>query len=142
MMLEPHEVQIKAQSGEEKTYIISKFPAVAGREIVTQYPISALPKVGDYKTNESLMLKVLSYVAVDTDGRQLQLTTRALIDNHVPDWESLVKLEAAMMEYNCSFFQNGKASTFFEGIAAKAQALISSTLMASSAQSSEADKQP
>lgn len=110
------------------TYILSKFPATVGREILTQYPTTAMPKVGDYKMNEELMLKLMSYVAVSTERGPLQLTTRALVDNHVPDAATLMKLEWAMMEKNFSFFANGKGSEFLAGLGEKVQALIIKTL--------------
>ena len=137
-------VEITAEDGTVtvKTFVLSKFPAVAGREIVAQYPVSALPKVGDYKVNEAIMLRLMTFVAVMTEaGTTQRLMTRELVDNHVPDWETLAKLEIAMMEYNCSFFGNGRASNFFELFAQKAQAFITQTLTASLAQSSEAAKQ-
>lgn len=129
MLLHPKEVSIECADGTSKAFILHKFPAIAGREIVSQYPLSAIPKLGDYKANEEYMLKLLSYVGVDIGtGTPLQLNSRSLVDNHVPDFEALMRLEAAMLEYNCSFFQNGKVSSFLEIIAAKAQALISKTL--------------
>lgn len=128
MLLQPKTQSIKLADGTEKEFILSKFPAVEGREIVTQYPLSAIPKLGDYKVNEEIMLKMLSYVAVPTEGGQLVLSTKALVNNHVPDFEALIRLEAAMLEYNCSFFGNGSASNFLEIIVTKARALISQTL--------------
>ena len=109
-------------NGEIRTYIISKFPAVAGREIIAKYPVSALPKIGDYAVSEETMLKLMVYVGVPKgEGTPpLMLTSRTLVDNHVPDWETLGKLEMLMMEYNCSFFSNGKASGFLKGLGAKA----------------------
>jgi hypothetical protein len=142
-MLQPKEVEIECQDGTKKAYVISKFPAIAGREIITQYPLSAIPKIGDYGTNESLMLKIMSYVAVRTSsGGEQRLITRELVDNHVPDYECLIRLEAAMVEYNCSFFANGRASTFFELIASKGQALLTKTLTDLSEQSLRKTKQP
>ena len=110
-MLEPKDVVIDG-----KTFIISKFPAVAGREIVTQYPTSAVPKLGDYQTNQDLMFKIMAFVGVyPTPGQKpLMLVSQDLINNHVPSWEMLLKVEWAMMEYNCSFFQNGRISTFLD----------------------------
>lgn len=141
-MLQPKEVTIETQAGETRVYVLSKFPAVQGREIIAKYPISAMPKLGDYAVNEETMLKLMSFVAVPREtGEPLRLTTRALVDNHVPDWETLARIEMAMMEYNCSFFGNGQGSTFFEAIARKAQALITKTLMDLSEQSSRRDKQ-
>lgn len=128
-MLEPKEITIEAQDGSKKTYIISKFPAIAGREIVCKYPMSGMPKLGDYEVNEETMLKLMAFVAAKpASGDPIPLQTRELVDNHVPDWETLGKIEIEMMGYNCSFFQNGKISSFFDNIKATARQLISSTL--------------
>lgn len=141
-MLEPKEQQFKNPDGTETTYILSKFPAIAGREIVAKYPLSAAPKLGDYAVNEETMLKLMAYVAVEGPNGPIQLTTRALVDNHVKSWETLAKIEIAMMEYNCSFFANGRVSTFFEGIAQKLPTLIQKILTDSLRQLSEKSKQP
>lgn len=132
-MIDPKEVEIDG-----KVYVLTKFPAVAGREIVAKYPLSAIPKLGDYAVNEETMLKLMCYVGVPREGKEpLMLTTRALVDNHVPSWETLAKIEMAMLERSCSFFANGRGSTFFEAIAQKAQAFLTQTLTASLAQSSQ-----
>lgn len=112
-MIQPKELEIGG-----KTFIISKFPAIAGREIVAKYPTSGMPKIGDYATNEETMLKLMCYVGVKqpNNAPPLMLTTRALIDNHLGDWETLAKVEMAMMEYNCSFFRDGRISTFLNDI--------------------------
>lgn len=126
-----------------KTYIISELPPIAGREIITQYLPSALPKLGDYKANEQLMLKMMSFVSVVVNGgEQVKLSTQAAIDSHVDSWETLLQLEKAMIEYNCSFFQNGLASTFFSGIAQSIPQFITKTLTDSLAQLYKAEKQP
>lgn len=128
-MIEQKAITVTTQAGEEKTYMISKFPAIAGREIVCKYPVSGMPKLGDYAVNEETMLKLMAYVcAVTQDGGHQPLSTKALVDNHVPDWETLSKIEIEMMGYNCSFFQNGKISGFLDAIKTTAQQLISSTL--------------
>lgn len=128
-MLEPKEITLPTQKGESRTYIISKFPAVQGREIIAKYPLSAMPKLGDYAVNEETMQKLMGFVAVPRENAEpLRLSTRALIDNHVPDWETLARIEVAMMEYNVSFFGNGRALTFLEATAQKFQASISKML--------------
>jgi hypothetical protein len=124
-LLDPIELPIGS-----KTYVISKPPAIAGREILMQYPSSALPKVGDYATNEALMLKIMTYIGVRIDGRDdpLMLTTRQLVDNHVPDTETLMRLEFAFMAHGYAFFKNGSLSGILERIASQAVALIQKTL--------------
>ncbi|AAT37721.1 gp15 E [Burkholderia phage BcepB1A] len=127
MLIQPKEIEVLTGAGDEgtRTYVISKLPATVAREVITQYPVSAIPKLGDYARNEELMLKLMGYVELPGAGA---LKTRALIDNHVPDFETLARLEMAMLEYNCSFFAKGKASGFLASLAEKVQALITSTL--------------
>ena len=141
-MREQKEITIKAQDETEKTYIISKFFAMDGREIIAKYPTSGLPKIGDYEINKEVMLKIMSYVAVKADdGSLIKLTTEALINNHVPDWETVLRIEYEIMKYNCSPFVIGKISNFFEGIQANVKQLISSTLTDSLGQLLQQTKQ-
>jgi hypothetical protein len=135
-MLEPKPIEI-----EGKTFLLSKFPAIQGREIVAKYPLSAMPKLGDYAVNEETMLKLMAFVGVPRDsGEPLMLTTRGLVDNHCKSWEVLAQLEMAMMEYNVSFFGNGKGSTFLEAITQKAQQFLIKTLTDLSPPSSQKSK--
>lgn len=140
-MIEPKEITITTMAGADKTYILSKFPAIAGREIVAKYPLSSMPKLGDYAVSEETMLKLMRYVSVPLDsGQTLALTTSALVNNHVPEWETLAKLEVAMLEYNTSFFSVGKISTALGAFEARLPALITQILTGLSAQSSQAAK--
>ena len=136
-MLQPTTVPIPCQDGTERDYVISKFPAVAGREIVTQYLATAIQKAEGYKANEELMLKAMCYVsAISPEGREIPLTTRALVDNHVPDFEALMRLEAALLDYNTNFMQRAKSFISSSDIEGKATAWISRMLTGLSAQSS------
>ena len=139
-MIEPKEVTIENQTGGERVFTIHKFPAIAGREIITQYPVTAAPKIGSYKANEEMMFKLMSYVTVDAGGTPLDLGTQAAIDNHVPDWQTLMKIEKEVLEYNCSFFAQGKLLVFLEGLAAQALPSIIKTLTDSLQQSLQVDK--
>lgn len=142
-MIDPKEITLKTQRGDERTYILSKFPAIAGREIVSKYPLSNIPKVGEYQQSEEVMLKLMAFVCVvRADGEPLPLTTRALVDNHVPDWETLAKLEWSQLEYNTSFFGSGQNSGFLESLRPKAEAWISKTLIPLLATLSQAGKPP
>jgi hypothetical protein len=128
-LLEPKDEEFLTLKGETKTYVLSKFPAVAGREIVAGYPTSAIPKVADYKDNEAIMLKLMCYVAVKhPNGTLLRLVTSELVNNHVPDYETLLKIEIAMMKYNTSFFGQGEVSTFLGAFVKKVLVSASPTL--------------
>ena len=112
MLLEPKKTEIDG-----KTYILHKFPCIAGREIISKYPLSSVPKLGDYATNEEVMLKLMSYVCAiskNKDGKvlEVQLNDKMLVEKHVPSWETLIKIEKAMLEYNCSFLEEGLISSF------------------------------
>lgn len=141
-LIKPQDFVVDDADGIERRYIISKFPAVEGREIVAKYPISAMPKLGDYAVNEDTMLKLMTYVSVTVGDKEQRLTTRALINNHVPDFETLAKVEMKMMEYNCSFFRNERLSNSLQGYVQKTLALISKMLTDLSAQSSQGTKPP
>jgi hypothetical protein len=104
-LLQPMEKEING-----KKFILSKFPAIAGREIAAIYTDGVLNKSNDYSLSEATMLKLMCYVGVPMpNGVPLPLTTRELVNNHTVDWETLVALEKEMMEYNCSFFKQGRA---------------------------------
>lgn len=137
-MIEPKEIEIKG-----KKYIISKLPATVGREVLFKYPTSNLPKVGDYNVSQEIMLKLLSYVAVELeDGRQIQLNTQSLIDNHVPSAEALILLEKEMFVYNFDFFHDGTASAFLAALEKRAIAKGSEILTTLLGQLSRQVKQP
>lgn len=142
-MLEPKSLELETPAG-VKTFVLHKFPAIAGREIVTQYPITALPKLGEYKANEAMLFKLMRFVGVQVDGRAepLMLTTPDLIDNHVGSWEVLARLEWAMIEYNCSFFGNGSNSDSFRALAERARPFLSQILTGLSERSSAQEPQP
>lgn len=124
-----------------KVFTLHKFTVRAGREIMSQYPLSAIPKLGDYTVNETLALKIMNFVAVKTDaGTMIPLTTWDLIDNHVPSWEAQFKIELAMVEYNFHFFQQGGVSTLLEGFTQMLPQWIAKILTQWSQLSSQTEK--
>lgn len=141
MLRDPSTVTITDQAGGERSFILHKFTPIAGREIIAKYPTSSLPKIGEYSVSEETMIKLMAFVkAVTPEGIEIPLTTKAAIDNHTADWETLMRLEWKMLEYNCSFFKGGLNSAFFESLKGTAQPLISRMLTALSAASSAAGK--
>lgn len=135
-------IQEKEEIIDGKPFILSKFPAIDGREIVTCYISSGIPKVGSYKHNEEMMLKLMKFVQVPREGGgMVKLETAALVNSHIASWETLAKVEMAMMEYNCSFFSNGQISNLLRNTAQKLPAWISKILTDSLAQLSQKEKQ-
>ncbi len=144
MLINPKEITINFE-GEDLKFNIGKFPATVGREIISKYPVSNMPKIGDYKVSEETMLKLMSYVErvyEEEETRTIALTSRTLVDNHVPSWEVLIKIEAFVIDYNCSFFELGKVLSSLKEWKALAEPKNIKTLMDSLASLSQAVKQP
>lgn len=143
-LLDPKIITIKDLKDKDRKYKISLVPAIPGRELVCNYPVSALPKpIGDYKVNEGMALKLLSYVEAITDnGSSIPLENETMINQHVPDYKTMMKLEMEMMEYNCFFFEKGTILNFLKSIAPKATALATKILTDSSVQSFLKEKLP
>jgi len=115
-LLKPEEFDLLDDEGVVKSFTLSKLDAVTGRRVLTQYPMTAISN--NYVENENLMFLLLSFVAVTTkDGRKLRLSTPALVANHVPDTEMLIRLEMKMMEKNFSFFRDGRSLDLLDTIA-------------------------
>lgn len=123
-LIKPLEVEVKDIDGNLHKFTISRLPAVAGREILAKYLGGTMPKVGDYKDNHESMLKMMKYVAVEIDGQLQTLQTQALIDNHIPDTECLLRLEIEMIRHNTSFFGNAGSSNLLDFLLQKIKASI------------------
>jgi hypothetical protein len=142
-MIDQHtEATFEDASGKSHKYLLYKIPAVAGREILCQWPLTALPKVGDYSANEGVALKMLSYVAVEKNGTPIRLSTTELVDNHVPDAVVMMRIEREMFKYNFGFFLEEKVLTFFERLTGMIDSKISEMLTASLQRSSPTEKRP
>lgn len=129
-MRKPKTVMLKNQEGVEKAFVLSRVPAVPMRELMAKYPVSNIPKLGEYNVSKEAMLLLMSFVGVELEGRDapLMLTTEGLVNNHIDDAEQLLRLEYAMLEYNTSFFGQGGASSFFAGLLKRHLPLIIQTL--------------
>lgn len=127
-----------------KKFILSHFPATVGREIFLTLPVANMPKIGDYKSSEDVMLKIMSYVQVEltAGGRTAKqaLSNIDLINNHVPNAEMLLKIERAMLAYNYDFFSSGRAWTLLDQIVEIGGKLFTQMLTALSDSSSQAGK--
>ena len=144
-LIKPKEIEVKDLDGNVHKYKISRFDAIAGREIIAQYPTANAPKVGNYQLSDELMRKALNYVSVEIEDKDVRLSTSALINQYVPDTTVLLRLEFALMEYNTNFFGNGSNSGFLNFIIKKLLAGLSGnfqTLMDSLQSSLPKDSQP
>jgi hypothetical protein len=126
-----------------RTYTIYEMPCTISREILTQYAIANAPKLGNYEDSEKLMLKVMKHVSVILDGGYEQrLTTLELINNHVPDAMTLMKLEKEVIQYSNDFLADGEILNFLGLVMKVADKKITEILTHLLDSLSIADEQP
>lgn len=122
MLIKPKQIMVKDADGVEHEFTISRLPATVGREVLAKYPTANAPKVGDYETSKGAMLLMMRYVSKQlSDGSEITLTTQALVDNHVPDGEALIRLEIEMLKYNTSFFGSAGSQDFMGFLLSKVE---------------------
>ena len=129
--LDPKEVIIEDKvKNEKKTFVISKIPAFQARTIMLNYvPTQLLNFNKDEAKVEEMIMKLLHYVGIKLkDGRVQRLETRDLINNHCPSFETIMQLEYQMIDYNTSFFKDGKGLTFLQRLEALATEKITEIL--------------
>lgn len=130
-LLEPKEVEIIDKVANiKKIFVISKIPAFQARTIMLNYvPTQLLNFNKDEKKVEEMIMKLLYFVGIKLeDGRVVRLETRDLINNHCPSFETIIQLEAQMIDYNTSFFKDGKSLTFLKRLEVLAEEKITGIL--------------
>lgn len=145
-LLDTKTVKVNTQDGTEKCFIISKFPADPGLELAVEVACIAGGLAAN-KPDPAAMIatinKALAYAAVPgPNGDPIALTTAALRDNHIPDWEAKFALFVKLAQHNISFFRNGRASDSFSVLARILNQSNIGTSMASLAQSFKKGEQP
>ncbi len=133
-LIEPKEITLHTESGEKRIYILSKLDCIEGREFIFQYPISALPKLGNYALNKELMLMLMKHVAVPTENGPLRLSTEGLVRNHAREPHLLIELEKQMIGYNFRFLLQETIWPFLKNFQNQITASIIKTLTDLSAQ--------
>lgn len=142
-MLDPKPTALTDMDGRERHYVVHRIPYMEGREIFSQFFTTDAPQTGDYKENERLSEKMFQYVAVVLDdGKELLLKTRDLINNHVPDYMTGMKLEKAMVEHNVGFDIAGEIHDTQQALSSSLNLFLSRMLTQWQAASSEPGSAP
>ena len=139
-MIKPKTITVKDIDGQQREFIITRFPATDGMEILYKLPTAALPKIGDFNTLKEARNDIFKFVYVNIGEKDMPLSTKALIDNHTGDAETAIKVMKEIIEYNYSFFQNGILSVFLERVAKKIPDIAQEILTRFSQQSSKRGK--
>lgn len=108
-LIKPLDITITDIDGIDRSYRISRFPAVVGLEIIAKVPSNVATLSKQLPHLKELVLQMCKYIAVDAptdDGgtHEITLSTQALIDNHVPDGQTLLRLLFELIRHNTSFF--------------------------------------
>ncbi len=123
-LLEPKSIEINGYK-----FIISKMPCTVAQEVLLRLPAGLIPLVKNFSQSEEMAFKMLSYCERCYDGQpNVPLISKVVIDNHVPDFDTLIKLEQECVSYNFDFFQNGKVWTFLTKIVSLAESKASGML--------------
>lgn len=138
-LLEPKQVEINGYK-----FIISKMPCTVAQEVIFKLPTGLIPLISNFSQAEDMAYKMLSFCErVYTDGRpNVPLISKALIDNHIPDFDTLIKLENECLTYNYDFFANGKLLGFLNKGLSLAESKASGILTDLLDKLLQAEKQP
>lgn len=114
-LLHPKRVTVKDVFGGEREYIISLMPATVAIDFQALAPAGFMAKAKDIAAVHELRDMLFKHIAVETeDGREIRLTTSALIDNHVTGGVQATALVAQMVEYNFNFFGSAGSPGFLD----------------------------
>lgn len=96
-LIKPKEIKVN-----NKKYIISKFNAFGGREILRKYSVNK-------EADKTLLYELMKFVAVKLDnGVEIVLENEDLANNHVENWVTLTILEKELMDYNQDPLDEGR----------------------------------
>jgi hypothetical protein len=79
-------MEIQTSTG-KKSIITRKFKALDGWEIQNNFISFAASR--DKEFRKQFTLEILSYATVSMEGREIPLSTSALIDNHLESWANV-----------------------------------------------------
>ena len=124
VLLEPKNIVINGYK-----FVISKMPCTVAQEVLLRLPAGLLPLVKNFSQSEEMAFKMLSYCErCYEDKANVPLISKTVIDNHVPDFDTLIRLEQECIAYNYDFFQNGKVWTSLNKIVSLAESKASGIL--------------
>lgn len=140
-LIKPKEIELKDLDGDTHKFIISRFNALDGYELISNFPKTMFNKGGEsFKDHKEVLIKIFSHVeAFKQDGNTIRLTSEALINNHIPDYELLMKILKEVGTYNSSFLGNVSGLSIIDQIKTKLPTLAQKILMDSLKQLSKKD---
>ena len=123
-LLAPKEVTINGCR-----FLISRMPCMTAQEVIVRIPAGILPLINQYTISEEMVVKMLSCCQRMYDDKpNVPLISKEIINNHVPDFDTLLQLENECLKYNYDFFNQGKVLTFLAKALSHAESRLSGIL--------------
>lgn len=124
ILLKPKEIEINGYK-----FVISQMPCTVGQEVAFKLPTGLIPVLGNFTQAEDMYVKMLSFCErVYDDGKRVKLINKDIIDNHVPDFQTLLLLEREVIEYNYGFFNSEKILTLLNTLLSRVELKASKIL--------------
>jgi hypothetical protein len=104
-LIKPKQVTITDLDGEIHDFMIGRFPTIRGALLLKRLiPTGKDIFNGDDGNFLEHLKDVLYYASkINSDGDEIPLLTGAVIDNHVPDSETAIKLALLVLNHNTNF---------------------------------------
>lgn len=115
-LIEPKQIEIRSQiHNVTKKYQIGYYTTMEGAELISMAVEALAIGMKTSKDNfgtfskqvPELANRMCSYVEAESNGHWVRLSTPDLIDNHVPDYEVLMKLMWEVHDYNAKSLKSG-----------------------------------
>lgn len=124
-LIEPKEIEINGVK-----FIISKMPCTVAQEVIFNIPSGLIPIISNFSKSEEQAFTMLSYCerVYNDDRGSVPLISKEIINNHVPNFDTLIKLEYECLQYNFDFFSDGRALNFLNSSLSLAESKLSKIL--------------
>lgn len=124
-------------------FLISKMPCLMSQEVLIRIGQGLLPMINQYQITEDMAVKMLSRCQrIYGDKPNVPLISKEIIENHIPDFQTLMLLEKELLELNYGFFDFGSLLNFLSEGLSLAESKLSKMLTDLLDRLYQAEKQP
>ena len=85
----------------DKQFVVLRYPPVEGRKIICAHTLNII----DIMQDKERLLEITSFITVNISGQLIELSTEAMVDNHVLSKQSLYELVWASLMLNAPEFE-------------------------------------
>ena len=126
-----------------RNYRISELPTMLARDVMMNYPLTLLPKVGNYGENERLFKLLMKHVEVQPEPDKnpdwwIRLDTEDSINQNVSA-KGVLELEKEVIDFSTDFFSSGKLTQIGTTLGELARNILTNIVLQSIAELSGTD---